>query len=216
LDLDFNDLFLLECFYYQEDRNLLRSYTIPSLKDYTLSSRFQHLKKMEYLVDDPNNTNNIIISVKGKNIIEALIVGKLVSSLDITPTEINKDDLFEEWWKLYPTTPGWSNDDKTISFIGSRNLKNLRKAEAKKRYLKLLNQGLVHDELVGSLKYEMKIKKLDSIKKNANQMEYFKGMDSYFNSERYLQHIDDYKRDPDFVKDENGKIKSRKSNVKDI
>jgi hypothetical protein len=218
------DLFLLECYYFEENKEVLDIFEIPSYQDLQLSISHQYLKKNDYLVEDPNDTSKTMISVKGKNLIHALEitsdavqVGENVSAqaivLDLSKTP---KQCFEEWWKAYPTTPAWIADDGSTKFVASRNLKDLTKAEAKSKYLKLLNQELKHEDLIGSLRYEIKMKKLDSIKKNANQMEYFKGMRSYFNSERYLQHIEDFRNNPDFVKGEENKVKSRKRNVTDI
>lgn len=222
-DLDFNDLFVLECYLIAEDKQFLDMFTIPSLKDLNISKSFQKLKKLELLVEDPNDTDKIIISVKGKEFMnnlhlpEPVKVGDSMSAqlifLDLGKTD---DEKFEEWWKAFPTTVGWKSDDGTTAFLGSRNLKNLTKAKAKEKYLKLLNQGLKHENLLGALKYEVKLKKMDSVKKNANQMEYFKGMESYFNSERYLPFVEHYISDPEFVKDDEARIKGRKRNVIDI
>jgi hypothetical protein len=220
LEIDLNGLFLLECFYYQEDREFFDIFTIPSLQDFNLSAQYQFLKKNEYLVEDPNDTSKMILSVKGKVLIEDLInplvkVSENVSArgimLDLGPTE---EDQFNEWWKTYPSSTAWESEDG-VKFVGSRSLKNLTKAEAKKRYLKLLNQGLLHEDLVGSLKYEIKLKKLDSVKKNANQMDFFKGMESYLNQERYLTYVDNFRQNPDFVKGTD-KVKGKKQNVRDI
>ena len=221
--MDFNDIFILECFKHKEDEEFFKMFQIPSLKDFNLSVRYQFLKKQEFLVEDPNDNSKIIISVKGENFFNELnsievnltgvYTGRITLNSDIKITE---DECFEEWWKTYPTSTGWTSDDGNSKFVGSRVLKNLRKPEAKKRYLKLLNQGLKHEELLGSLKYEIKLKKVDSIKKNANQMEYFKGIESYLNQERYLLYIDNYKENPEFVKGEEEKIKSKTKNVTDI
>jgi hypothetical protein len=220
--MDFNDLFILECFYHEKDRDYLNMYTIPSMKDFNLSTRFQFLKKNEYIVENPNDTSKYILSVKGHNFIQEIMlpepreiapgVSASVVILDFGKTD---DEKFEEWWKNYPTSPAWKSDDGNTVFAGSRTLKNLRKLEAKKRYLKLLNQGLKHEELLGSLLYEVKLKKLDSVKKGQNQMEYFKGMESYLNQERYLLFIESFRENPDYVKDQQ-KIKGRKANVTDI
>lgn len=195
------------------------------MKDFTLSTRFQFLKKNEFLVEDPNNADNMIISVKGKDLVNELLnptpevtmTGVFTGRIQLSPTPLGKTDeeKFEEWWKIYPTSPAWKSDDGNTIFQGSRTLKNLRKTEAKKKYLKLLNQGLIHEELIGSLLYEIKLKKTDSIKKNTNQMEFFKGMESYLNQERYLLFIDNYRENPDYVRSEQ-KIKGKKQNVTDI
>jgi hypothetical protein len=220
--MDFNDLFILECFKHKEDKQFFDLFTIPSLKDFNLSTRYQFLKKNEYLVEDPNDTSRLILSVKGQDFLNEISLPDAVydarenTTISVKIIDFSKtpDESFEEWWKLFPTTPAWTSVDKKVSFTGSRSLKNLKKADAKKRYLKLLNQGLKHEELLGSLKYEIKLKRVDSLKKNANQMEYFKGMESYLNQERYLLFIDNFKDNPDFVKDV--EIKSKKQNVTDI
>lgn len=215
--MDFNDLFILECFYNQDDKKFFEMYQIPSMVDFNLSTRFQFLKKNEFLVEDPNDTSKIIISMKGQSLLKELMneVPDIPTQLFTPVVNKTEDEQFEEWWKAYPTTCAWSSDDGSLKFVGSRNLKNLTKPKAKVRYLKLLNQGFKHEELLGSLRYEIKLKKLDSVKKNANQMEYFKGMESYFNTDRYSAHIEDFRNNPDFAKAEE-KIKSRKHNVTDI
>lgn len=215
--MDFNDLFILECFYNQDDKKFFEMYQIPSMVDFNLSTRFQFLKKNEFLVEDPNDTSKIIISMKGQSLLKELMneVPDIPTQLFAPVVNKTEDEQFEEWWKAYPTTCAWSSDDGSLKFVGSRNLKNLTKPKAKVRYLKLLNQGFKHEELLGSLRYEIKLKKLDSVKKNANQMEYFKGMESYFNTDRYSAHIEDFRNNPDFAKAEE-KIKSRKHNVTDI
>lgn len=224
-DLDFNDLFILECFAYKEDKQFFNLFTIPSMKDFNLSTRYQFLKKNEYLVENPNNTDEFMLSVKGEDLLFELNSPEVTSQDGTTTAKVvivnygkTPDECFDEWWKIYPSNTSWQTADKTTKFTGGRVLKNIPKAKAKKMYLKLLNQGLNHDELVGSLKYEIKMKKLESIKKNINQMDYFKGMESYLNQERYLLFLDNYKNNPDFVKDETGgvNVKSKTVNVKDI
>lgn len=222
-NLDFNDLFILECFYNPDDRDYFDLYAIPSLKDFNMSARYQFLKKEEYLIEDPSDSSKIIISVKGKELYEKFLTcremtsGEPFTSTTMVVMNFSKtpEECFEEWWKAYPTSPAWKTDDGNTIFTGSRTLKNLRKPEAKKRYLKLLNQGLKHDELLGSLKYEIKLKKVDSVKKGANQLEYFKGMESYFNQERYLLFIDSYRDNPDWI-NKTTSITGKKQNVTDI
>lgn len=220
LGLDFNDLFILECFSSKDERQYFDMFSIPSIKDFNLSSRFQWLRKEEYLVDNPEDSSKLIISKKGKNFLEEIYlpepirIGNVSTSLTVLDFDKTEDEMFEEWWKTYPSTTSWMSDDKKTKFTGSRALRNLKKSDAKKRYIKLLNQGLSHDELLGGLKYEIKTKKLDSIKKDVNQMDYFKGMEAYFNSERYMIYLESYREYPDFVSDTGMKGKSK--NVTDI
>jgi len=220
--MDFNDVFILECFYYKEDREHFNLYTIPSIKDFNLSARYQFLKKNEYLVEDPNNTDSMMLSIKGQDLMESLMSPNEEPLTNARVVVINNDktpeECFEEWWKVYPTNTSWQTADKKTKFTGGRVLKNIVKAKAKKMYIKLLNQGLKREELIGSLKYEIKMKKLESLKKGINQLDFFKGMESYLNQERYLLFLDNYRDNPDFVKDESGgaSVKSKVSNVKDI
>lgn len=215
--MDFNDIFILECYENKEDKQYLDLFVIPSLKDFNLSTRHQAMKKLEYLVEDPNDTSKLILSIKGKDVLDQLRVHNTMSTqlVIIDVAKMDENEAFEKWWKTYPTSPAWVSDDGNKQFAGSRTLKNLRKPEAKKRYLKLINQGIDQEDLLGALRFEIQQKKLDSIKKNENQMEYFKGMESYFNTERYLLYLDEYKKNPSFVK-EDQKVKSKKANVTDI
>jgi len=216
--MDFNHLFILECFVDKEDKKLIEMYTIPSMKDFNMSTAYQWLKKNEYLVEDPNDVSKLIISIKGEDLLEQLISSNKEPLENHRVVIVNNtktpDECFEEWWKAYPSSTSWKSDDGNTIFSGSRTLKNLRKPAAKGRYLKLLNQGYKHEDLLGSLLYEVKLKKLDSIKKNTNQMDYFKGLEAYLNQECYLSFIDEYKANPSFVKAE--QIKGKKANVTDI
>lgn len=216
---DFNHLFILECYKYPEDREFLDEYTIPSLKDFTLSSAHQFLVKEGYIVADPENSEKFILSVKGEDFLDNLkgytaTQGELIVIKPIRSIQ-TLDDKFEEWWKLYPRTGTWETEDKSRKYVSSRNLKNLKKEKAKEKYLALLNQKLSHEELMGGLKYEIKLKKLDSVKTNSNKMEYFKGMESYLNSQQYLNFMEEFRANPGFV-DDTHDIKGKKLNVKDI
>jgi hypothetical protein len=214
-NIDFNGLFLLESLYYEGDSFLKKVYKLPSLEDFNMSVSFNGLLSNDYIVEDPQDNLKHIISVKGKKFIEELLkIKEGVTATSIVEYSDNTNECFDEWWKTYPLKTGWESEDGKTKFIGSRVLKNLNKADAKKKYLKLLNQGFLHKDLIGALKYEIKLKKLDSIKKNTNQMDFFKGMESYFNQERYLIFIDLYKENPNFVSE--GEKISRKSNVTDI
>lgn len=216
--MDFNHLFILECFLNKEDIKFIEMYTIPSIKDFNMSSAFQWLKKNEYLVENPSNNDKLILSLKGQDLMDNLMSPNeeplTNTQVVIVTTGKTHEECFEEWWKTYPSSTSWKSDDGNTIFSGSRNLKTLRKPAAKVRYLKLLNQGYKHEDLLGSLLYEIKLKKLDSIKKNENKMDYFKGLEAYLNQEAYLSFMDEYKANPDFVKTE--QIKGKKSNVTDI
>jgi len=183
-----------------------------------LSISFQTLKKFEFLVEDPNDTSKIMLSVKGSDLIRDLLYPPISAPIQVISGQftarITEDEMFDEWWKTFPTTPAWESEDG-VKFIGSRHLKNLRKPEAKKKYLKLLNQGLKHEELMGVLRYEIKLKKLDSIKKKENQMDFFKGMESYLNQERYMDFLQAFRDNPDFIKGEE-KVRGKRKNVHDI
>lgn len=216
LDLDFNDLFILGCFYDNKQGDFFKMFKIPSIKDFSITSRFQKLKKEEYIVSDPSNADKYIISKKGSETYDRLESEDTDEILDEVSAkiEVSTDNQFEEWWKTYPTTPAWTSDDKRTKFIGSRALKNITKAKAKKEYLSVLNQGIKHEEMLEALKYEIQLKKLDSIKKNENQLEYFKGMESYLNQKRYLLFVEMLREENVIHLSEN--IKSKKFNVTDI
>src|SRR5687767_6639141 len=113
LQMDFNHLFILECFYYPEDEEFLKLFTIPSIRDFNLSSAYQYLKKEEYIVEDPNDISKIIISVKGKNLMqdlkspEPITINEVTYQMKIIDVSKTPDECFEEWWKAYPSSPAW-------------------------------------------------------------------------------------------------------------
>ena len=130
LNLDFNDLFILECFYNAEDKQYFDMFSIPSIKDFNLSSRFQFLKKADYLVEDPNDTSKTILSVKGINLVEELLYSienkPFVNTMPMISVVYSEDEMFEEWWKTFPSTTAWVSDDKKTKFTGSRALRSLK------------------------------------------------------------------------------------------
>lgn len=212
-NLDLNDLFILESYLSEEGRKSIEDLQLPNINYWTISVRHQYLRKEEYLVQDPEDTSRLKLSVRGEALLNYFYSEIIYESpFEEVGRTTSSEHKFEEWWKTYPTTTAWTSQDKK-KFIGSRNLKNLTKAKAKVRYLQLLNQGLKHEDLLGGLKYELKLMKEDSIKKNENKLDFFKGMESYFNQERYLTYIDHYRKNPSFVEDEEVK---KSKNVTDI
>lgn len=254
LKLNFNDIFVLLCYYYNRE-DLLDEFdnTKNKVKNKELQTSKTRLKLRDYLISNLSNTS-LAISVKGTTLLmdlEEMVVndekrqdiekGDKLSTIMSTPlngtvedsssnsvsvTNITLDNYkdfdgyFEEWWKLYPTTGSWSYHDSNNvkkSFISSRNLKTIRKEDARKKYFKILNSGVEHKKVINALKYEIKLKKLDSIKTNSNKMEYFKGMESYLNQERYNIYGEMYLNNPGFVDTEELIInKINPKNITDI
>mgnify|MGYP007011030561 CR=1 FL=1 len=231
LRLKIVDVFILSCYYYNRV-DIVNEYLYTDLgfRNKEVDTSIVKLSSKGLLISDPD-INKICISPSGKKLYSSLEdmkepeVSKLSDFLKSNKREINNEDLeksFEEWWKTFPTTGTWSYIDKNgskKSFFSSRHMKNLRKDEAKKRYIKIINnKNILPEDLLGSLKYELKIKKLDSIKTGTNKLEYLKGMESYLNQEIYLNYLDFYKSNVSFINSDNLQEKENKSavNVTDV
>lgn len=202
-----DDLFMIDCFYHKVT-SIMEEYFSDKMN--ILLSHLQYLHRIGIIVEDPNDEDSYILGKKGESIYEEIISGPNFS-VSVKTNNTSIDVLFEDWWKLYPATDDWK-DDNNKHWIGTRGLKT-KKAECKKKYLKILNQGISHEQMCGALKYEIKTKKEQTVKTNDNKMQYFKGIEAYLNAQTYNSWIEMYKNNPNYIEDT--KIRTRQ-NVTDI
>lgn len=94
--LDYNDLNILEFYNNDQQKFLHEVFTIPSLKDFNISCRYQFLKANEYLTTDPNDNSKIIISEKGKAFLK-VVYQEPVEVTQVTVVTEEHDKMFEEW-----------------------------------------------------------------------------------------------------------------------
>lgn len=96
----------------------------------------------------------------------------------------NKDD-FEEFWKLFP-----SSDEHGI-YRRTRILK-ANKEGCKKKYSQYIQEGVLHDDIIKALKYDVKLRRDGNNKQN--NMMYMKNSLTWLNSKEFevlLENIDD-------------------------
>lgn len=183
IGLDLNGLFVLECFHQGTDITMhIKSSKIEAWK--------QGLIRKGFITDSGGLTSSgqeILRSIKEGTKLE---VGKLkLSSQDAT-------DAFELWWNNYPSTDIFTH--KGRKFSGSRGLK-VKKEECKLKFKRILNEGkYTAEQLIAALKYEVMLKKENSVKEGENKMRYMQNSLTYLNQgtfENFMQSEDLQKPD---------------------
>lgn len=148
------------------------------------------------------------ISLKGKELYERCLLAS--TGIDTSTIQSNEDLLdsqFKEWYKLYPATSKWEYNGK--EFSGSRVLKQFQN-KCKETYLDILNQNeYSHQDMINGLKYELKMRKEDSIKTGDNKLNYMKGALPSLNAGIYKSYIEAYKNNPSYL--DNDKFVNRKN-----
>lgn len=190
--------FVLECLY-NGNYELLDIYD-NDFSDERIIGLYNTLDRKNLIIEDPNKTTHYIISIDGKHFYEMLNLLASGEKVDnkITPRKIRAEG-FEEWWNLYPSNSKWKDINTGTEFTEARPLRT-GKDQCRKKYDILINSGVVtHRQLIDCLKYEIKSRKLDSLKLGKNQMTFMKGSLSYLNNDAYLAYIDEIKNKPEFI-----------------
>ncbi len=179
MSLSISHLYLLELSYHEQYEKIESINDILKVKGY-----LQHMVRKDYMTDEYKLTQT------GKALYEKLVAES--ENKDYIPKKVNKtaEQLFEEWWAEYPKTTNWNSGARV--FQGDRALK-IKKQQCREKYIKILNEGFDHQDLVKALKYEIKIKKEMSIKSGVNKMEYMKSTESYLNARVFENFIEQAK-----------------------
>lgn len=207
--LNYDHMFILNCLYNKE-YGLLDIYDEEFTNEKALN-HYQTLERKGFIVRDPNMVTYYIISVSGKEYFEHLLKMSYsddvndsditIGAFNTTNTKKNRTEQFNEWWNLYPSTSKWTDQISKLVFSDTRPLR-IAKDQCRKKYDSILNTGVVtHENLMDCLRYEIKSRKLDSIKKQTNQLCYMKGSLSYLNQNAYMAFMDLIKTNPDFIKE---------------
>jgi hypothetical protein len=183
MSLSISHIYLIEMAYHGQYTKIESISDILKVKGY-----LQTLVRKDYLTEENK------ITEKGKELYEKLVSDS--KDLDYIPKPVSKskEQLFEEWWAEYPKTTHWNSG--TRIFNGDRGLK-IKKQQCRDKYIKILNEGFDHTDLVKALKYEIKLKKELSIKQGVNKMEYMKNTESYLNARVFENFIDAAKSSKD-------------------
>lgn len=153
-----------------------------------------HVKYMELLLNNQEipqdkyytdlNKLGIIfegnITDHGKNIYETFLT--IEGDVDVKKIKAVKrvNEEFERWWKTFPGTPTIPN-----RFISTRSMR-VEKNNCQTLFEKLQAEPdfIGIDEMIRLLKVEIELRTQESMpsRRNANQLEFMKGTESYLNS----------------------------------
>ena len=189
-------IFILECLY-NNNYELLSVYDEEFSSDKAISM-YMKLERKGYIVKDPEFVKAYIISVDGKELFEKLVS---MSKYKYSHTTIKKtkEDLFNEWWNLYPLHSKWKYGNQ--DFFHMRGLR-VDKVKCRKKYSEIINSGVVtHQQLIDCLKYEIKSRKLESIRTSDNKLAFMKGSLAYLNQEAWIPYLSLVEAEPEFLID---------------
>lgn len=155
----------LNCLYILE--NAIEGKDITALDDMNSLSAIATLQRKGYLSTKLEHTD------KGK-----MLYDSIATEVVIQKKEKIKDDKFNEWWEVYPSTDDFEYNGK--HFKGTQK-KNIKKEECLVLFNKLIHGGLDPDKIISATKYHINSAKSLSLRKGTNQLSYIA------NSERYLR-----------------------------
>ena len=198
--LNMDHLFILDSLY----NNLYELLDIYD-DDYSnerVLSLYLTLQRKGYIIEDPNMVTHYIISVDGKNLFEKLLSysqGKVFKGN--FNTKKTKEESFMEWWNLYPLNSKWKDSLTGKDFYETRALR-IDKTKCKAKYDQIINSGTItHIEMINCLKYEVKGRKIESIKTGDNKLAWMKGSLSYLNQEAYMAYLPLTRTNPEYIQD---------------
>lgn len=194
--LNLDHLFILECLYYN-NIELLLVYS-ENLGNERVNGYFTTLKRKELI----SLVDNVNITQDGKEYYEFIcsLNGNRGSGYKtIGVAKGLRKEGFEEWWAMYPANSRWEDKNTGTKFIETRPLRT-GKEQCKKKYDNLINSGKIeHHQLMDCLKYEIKSRKIDSLKNNKNQLCFMKNSLSYLNQEAFMAFAEDIVLDHEFI-----------------
>jgi hypothetical protein len=167
--IDMNCLFILESI-------SLGVNIHTEIKSSKVAAWYQSLFRKGYITQD--NT----LTALGESIIHML-----KNNVDIKRSTERLSNVqeqgFNEWWKEFP-----SNDIfeyKGIKFSGTRGLKS-NKPTCLALFNRILNEGeYTAEDLIRSLKYEIFLKKEDSVRNRTNKLSFLSASSAYLNQRKF-------------------------------
>mgnify|MGYP001590475955 CR=1 FL=1 len=127
-------------------------------------------------------THENIITLEGKELLDSLKTTKIK-----TKRFPKRDEEFEQWWKTYPGTTEfvW----KGRRFAGSRAIR-IKKEECRSKFEKILDEGILGEDMVKALECEITQKKEESLKRNENKLNYMQNTLTYLNQRTFEPYIE--------------------------
>lgn len=178
-NISIEQYFILECIY-------LKMFDLIDKKKYLLEIQNLYRRKFidSYSEQEFPLIQEYFLTFKSTEILKTtnLVIKEL------NPVKIHEfsEELFNEFWELFPTS------DKFLNFPKTRILR-INKDECKRKYLKILKEGNVtHDDIIKALTYEIEFNKSSSSFKE-NKFKYMKASTTWLNQAYYETLLEDLK-----------------------
>jgi len=156
-------------------------------------SILQFIKEQEELDEEHLKTQSILSLLERKQLINenklTLLGEELLNSLELeelVSIKKIKVDKFEDWWKIYPATDGFTMDGKT--FMGTQS-KRIKKDACKALFKKIVNEGYSEDDIINATKFHMEQAKKLSFKRGVSQISFIGNSFRYLNEKMFEPYI---------------------------
>lgn len=151
-----------------------------------VQAAIQFLQRKSFL------TEKLEITVSGKALIEGSFFKEssyVFSKLKEVRSNIEED--FEAWWNEYPNSDRFEHKGK--KFEGHRIFK-VKKEFCKKLFIKIINEGkYTAEDLIRSLRFEIKLKKDESVRKSDNVLRFLRNTHTYLTNATFESFVEDSK-----------------------
>jgi len=150
----------------------------------------------------------LLLTDEGKLNLESKNLLKFISSEDniILTKRVSHDDSFDEWWKIYPGTDGFTHRNRTFSL--TRNLRG-DKTRARRCWKAVLDKGeYTSEEIINATKFDIAQRKEMSVKNGKNQLTYMQNSATYIYQGTFAAFIEHMR--------ESGVVKHTSSRAKEI
>lgn len=151
--------------------------SIVGEREYTkVSNMIYNLERRGYI------TKENMVTKEGKELLDSLKTAKIK-----TKRFPRRDEEFEKWWKAYPGTTEfvW----KGRRFTGSRAIR-IKKEDCKRKFEEILDGGILGEDMVKALEYEVVQKKEESLKQGTNKLNFMQNSLTYLNQRTFEPYIE--------------------------
>lgn len=144
------------------------------LMDPRIASQYVFVQAIKDTSDMLGYSKNDTLTEKGMDLIKSI---QSIRSTTMT------DDKFEKWWNTFPAS------DKIGIFPATRRLRTA-KEECYDIYLRLINSGYTHEEIMKGLQNELLYRRSNVTDKN-NPFQYMRASNTWLNKRTFLEYLDD-------------------------
>ena len=98
-------------------------------------------------------------------------------------SDVTDSKCFDDWWNTFPNNDGFTLNGKT--FDASRSLKS-KKQDCKRVFDNITNSGtFTAQEIIDATKYDVEIRKRNSVKENKNNLKFLQNSYTYLNNKSF-------------------------------